>query len=335
MGGHDRDHRRFGSPSDDGAGGQGVPPADAEGPLDDLSTMQADDALLDALGGTDPDIRGELADQELAALLLSWRQEADSEPMAKLVDTDMAMAVITQAKARTNRRRHRLLVPVATAAAVLSIAFTGVGLAAKGAEPGDALWGLTKVLYAEHATSVEAASTAQSDLDAAREAIAAQDYERARALLDRAQQRLGSVQGEDGKDNLRNLHDQLKREINAPGRPGQPPANASKTASSSQSSSSGPTNPGTTPPGSGTDGVPGPGDSDATLPDRPVDPERPTDDPERPTDPSDDTSTPPDDDSSTPPPSGGGGGGTVPSTGGGGESEGSSSVPFEAPAPTP
>jgi len=123
----------------------------------DLSAVQADDALLDALGGSDPGIADGLGEQELNELLLAWRRDIDSEPLAELVDLDTAVTTVkTAALAQRHgqrARRHRFLVPVAAAAAVLAIAFTGTGLAARDAQPGDTLWGLTKVLYADHARS--------------------------------------------------------------------------------------------------------------------------------------------------------------------------------------
>jgi hypothetical protein len=305
MGGHGRDHWHVRMSPQEGRGGQdagagdhdapvespdhpaepnnlGVPSADEDGPIDDLSAMQADDALLDALGGTDPDLSRHLADEELAGMLLSWRQEADSEPMAELVDTDAAMSVIAASKARTGKRRHRFLVPIATAAAVLSIAFTGVGLAAKSAQPGDTLWTLTKVLYADHATSVEAAGTVQSDIEQAKQAMAVGDYQRAQMLLEKAKKALGSVQSEDGKKDLQKLHEDLKTELQGEA----PPPVGSGSAGSSSSAV-------VPPPGSTSSQDPGSssssGGSDSTsVPGPPVEPAPPTQD-----------TTPPD---TTPPP---------------------------------
>jgi hypothetical protein len=95
---------------------------------DEDTTQWGVDALLDRLGSTNPP---PAEGDPVAGLLLSWRKEADSEPIAELVDTDLAMAVIASSRSTPARRSHRFLVPVATAAAVLAIAFTGVGVAAK------------------------------------------------------------------------------------------------------------------------------------------------------------------------------------------------------------
>lgn len=197
----------------------GLTPSEAEFAAD-LSAVQADDALLDALGGSDPKIADGLGDQELNALLLAWRRDIDSEPLAELVDTDTAVTTV-KAAASTKRlgqreRRRRLLVPVAAAAAVLAIAFTGTGLAARDAQPGDTLWGLTKVLYGDHARSVEAAATARVDLEKANIALASGRVDDARRALEDAQAALKQVAVEDNLDQLLDQHRQLSAQVQSP-----------------------------------------------------------------------------------------------------------------------
>ena len=181
-------------------------------PGDDLAGIRADDALLDALGGRDGDPPASLVDDELNALLLAWRREVDRPPMGELVDTETAVATI--AAARTPPRgRQRLLIPLASAAAVLAIAFTGMSLVARDAQPGDALWGLTRVLYSEHARSVEAAVAVRTDLDTARAALREGRYSEARDALLKAGASLPSVSPDDGKDDLTQKHESLLEEL--------------------------------------------------------------------------------------------------------------------------
>lgn len=180
-------------------------------PGDDLAAIRADDALLDALGGRDTQQTDALVDDELNALLLAWRREVDSRPVGELVDTDTAVATI--AAARPQPRRHRYLIPLASAAAVLAIAFTGVSLVARDAQPGDALWGLTRVLYSDHARSVEAAVAVRTDLDTARAALRDGRYNEAKNALEKAGQYLQSVSEDDGRDDLTQRHDSLKQEL--------------------------------------------------------------------------------------------------------------------------
>ena len=61
----------------------------------DLAAVQADDALLDALG-TDPTP----SDADVARALLAWRREVDATPIPTLVDVDTALAIV---RARSRR----------------------------------------------------------------------------------------------------------------------------------------------------------------------------------------------------------------------------------------
>jgi hypothetical protein len=179
---------------------------------DDLSAVQADDRLLDALGSATPGAAGSLVDDELNALLLAWRNEVETEPFGELVDTETAIATIQAARPQPVSR-HRYLIPLASAAAVLAIAFTGVSLVARDAQPGDALWGLTRVLYSEHAKSIEAAAIVRSDLDSARLALREGKVNEAREKLDKVEASLESVSTDDGKAQLEEKHKELEKEL--------------------------------------------------------------------------------------------------------------------------
>jgi hypothetical protein len=179
---------------------------------DDLSAVQADDRLLDALGSATPGAAGSLGDDDLNALLLAWRNEVETEPFGELVDTDTAIATIQAARPQPVSR-HRFLIPLASAAAVLAIAFTGVSLVARDAQPGDALWGLTRVLYSEHAKSIEAAAIISGDLDAARLALREGKVNEAREKLNKVGATLDSVSTADGKEQLEEKHKELEKEL--------------------------------------------------------------------------------------------------------------------------
>jgi hypothetical protein len=180
---------------------------------DDLSAVQADDRLLDALGAAKPDTQGSLVEDELNALLLAWRNDVDTEVHGELVDTETAIATIEAARP-VERHRHRFLIPLASAAAVLAIAFTGVSLVARDAQPGDALWGLTRVLYSEHARSVEAAVAVRSDLESARLALREGRVDEAREKLNKVEVVLPAVQPDQDKAQLETERDELKNELN-------------------------------------------------------------------------------------------------------------------------
>ena len=246
---------------------------------DDLVQVRADDELLDALAAQ---VRGEQVavdfdDEQLNALLLAWRQDVDSVPVPEIVDTKTAVATVTAAKS-ARRRRPRLLVPVAAAAAVLAVAFAGVGMAARGAEPGDALWGLSKVLYADHARSVEAAQSVRSDLNNAQQALQQGRIDEAKDALQAAGSQLPAVHTEDGKDDLQAKHESLLEQLTTttsnptvptntfptersdpptkptrPDKPSTPPSSTSEKPSSSSPSSVTPPSSSNPPSSSGSD----------------------------------------------------------------------------------
>jgi hypothetical protein len=239
---HDDETRRDYPGADPDPGRDGRPRDEHDGHADsarevafpaDLAAVQADDAFLDALGGPHPRISP--SDEALADVLLQWRREVDAQPIAELVDTDTAMALVAGAR-RPAPRRNPVLMPFAAAAALLVIAFSGVGLAAKSAEPGDRLWGVTQVLYQEHARSVEAANTIERELEAAETALQQGREADAAGLLDRAEQELGVVAEADGRSQLAERHDVLWSKL-----AGQPAKQDEPSGPAAGSSSSQPT----------------------------------------------------------------------------------------------
>ncbi len=196
--------------------------------MNDLSIAHADDALLDALSGADPKIADELGEAELNSLLLSWRREVDGEPMPELVDTATAVTTIKAAtlarKHGTHGRKHRMLIPFAAAAAVLAITFTGTGVVAWEAQPGDTLWGLTQVLYADKARSVQAATDVRADFEFVRTAISRGQLDAAREALGEARIALNSVAVEDNREELVAEHDALMTRVDEGEKPPLEPA---------------------------------------------------------------------------------------------------------------
>lgn len=214
----------------------------------DLFAVRADDALLDALGGSDPKVADELGQAELNELLLSWSREVDSEPMPQLVDTDTAIATIRAAKEDLPKRerRRRLYVPVAAAAAVLAVAFGGASIAARDAQPGDTLWGLTKVLYADKASSVEASYDVRAEFKIAENALDDGELDAARDALDKARNALDDVNDEEGHDGLQSQHDELRDQLEGDGSDNEnedSPSSGNQSPDSSSPSESEPTDP--------------------------------------------------------------------------------------------
>ncbi|RKT85177.1 Anti-sigma-D factor RsdA to sigma factor binding region [Saccharopolyspora antimicrobica] len=187
---------------------------DLDEPID-LAALQDDDALLDALGGTNPDVAVPAAGERpsLEALLVAWRQDVDSSPIGDLVDVETAALAISSGARPRRWLKRRHLVPVATAAAVLMIGFTGVGVAARDAQPGDMLWGVAQVLYSDHTRAVQAASSAREDLDTAESAIERGNRPAAQAALESAQQQMRVIDDEHGLSDLQAAHASLTRRI--------------------------------------------------------------------------------------------------------------------------
>lgn len=204
----DPDHHDDGHPRLSGV----LPPDGDPDGLVDLSALRADDELLTALVAFDNSAPSVDQDVELKSLLLSWRLDVDAEPLTELVDTETAMATIAVGN-RVRRRRPRYMVPFAAAAAVLIVVFGGMGLAARNAQPGDALWGLSQILYTQHAESVEAAASVRDDLHHASEAIQQGHFAEARSALVQAQDSLPAVDTEDGKASLQQQQQSLLTQL--------------------------------------------------------------------------------------------------------------------------
>jgi hypothetical protein len=213
----------------------------------DLALVHADDEYLDMLSNAyldgregapdDFDNLGDIGDDQLTRLLMTWRRDVDAEPIDELVDPKLATATVHAARMQ-RKRRPRLLVPIAAAAAVLAIAFAGVGLAARDAEPGDTLWALTKVLYADHARSVEAAAAVKADLREAKAALTQGNVAEAKSKLEDAHAALPSVLPDDGRTDLEAQHASLLAQL--PGNPsdqaGSPPSPEPSTQPGTDSS---------------------------------------------------------------------------------------------------
>ncbi|NMH99110.1 anti-sigma-D factor RsdA [Pseudonocardia acidicola] len=218
----------------------------------DLVAVQADDELISALAAgmavSAPGIDGYDDDDRVVAMLAAWKAEVDAEPIPELVDTDTAVATVTAA-ARPAGRRARHLVPLAGAAALIVLAFAGVSVGAHSAQPGDTLWGVSKVLYSQRAQSVEAAATVQTRLDAVRNALAAGKTQEAAQELAAAAPLLTVVRPEDGAPQLEQQQQFLAAKLSEtpPNTPADPNAPLKSGTPAPGTTTAGPT-PGSTSP---------------------------------------------------------------------------------------
>ncbi|MBO0876645.1 MAG: hypothetical protein J2P19_24985, partial [Pseudonocardia sp.] len=177
----------------------GVAEADEEAVIDpvELLAIRADDEILDDLAfaltsapgagavsgltsclGSDPRYADDL---RLLALLEAWRHDVDDEPWSELVSVEQARAAVLAGAVRPalaapsgmlRGRRPTPLAALAVASVVAALGMSGLGLAAGQARPGDALWGVSKMLDANRATSLEAEGRVGVALASARRALA-------------------------------------------------------------------------------------------------------------------------------------------------------------------
>lgn len=186
----------------------------------DMAQVRADDAFIEDLANANWSTDAEAVDERMASLLLSWRDDVNSESLGPVIDLDTAVAAIRGAPRPPVKRQ--LFGSLAAAAAVLIIAFTGVGFAARDAVPGNPLFGVTKVLYSDKAKSVEAAVAVRTQLDAANEALDSGRFDEAQAALVQAKEKLPVVAAEDGQGALVAQTEQLIARIEEQQRPDEP-----------------------------------------------------------------------------------------------------------------
>ena len=180
----------------------------------DLMAIRADDELLDALasggasfggygsGGFESgDMDGGFRDdQQMLAMLEAWRAEVVDEPLPVLLTTEQASEVIVAGQRSAYPKRR--LMPVAAAAAAVVLGMSGVALGAGAAEPGDALWGVSKTLDGDRAESKEAAQRVSVALASVQQALDQGRVKDAQATLASIVPELDKVTDEETKRRL-------------------------------------------------------------------------------------------------------------------------------------
>jgi len=203
----------------------------------DFVAVQADEELISALAAgmavSAPGVGGYDIDDRVAAMLAAWKTDVDAEPIPQLIDIDVAVAAVVSG--RTPRRNVRYLRPLAGAAALLVFAVAGVSIGAQDSRPGDPLWAVSKVLYEEHAESVEALVVVEMAKQKVKELLEAGDKAGAEAALAEGKNAARVVLAEDGQEgivaDLRGLEDKVEdttpgvpNRVEEPAQPPQPGA---------------------------------------------------------------------------------------------------------------
>jgi hypothetical protein len=183
----------------EGMATQPVPMDEVLEPVD-LVAVQADDELINALAAgfsvSSPGVGGYDADDHVAAMLAAWKADIDAEPIPE-IDLDAAVGAALAGRRPSGRMRH--LVPLAGAAALIVVAITGVSIAAHDTRPGDALFPISKVLYAEEARSYESLATVDESRKKARAALAVGDKAAAEEALATGEAAAAGVLAEHGR----------------------------------------------------------------------------------------------------------------------------------------
>lgn len=230
----------------------------------DVVAVQADDELLNALAAGfgapagrsgSPGIDG---GDQVAAMLAAWKADVDAAPMPQ-IDLDAAVGAVLEGRRTAQRPSGRLrhLVPLASAAALIVVAITGVSVAAHDSRPGDALFSVSKVLYAEEAASYEALATIDQSRARAKQALAVGDKAAAEAAVAEAEAAAGTVLAEHGQGEvIEQLHrlevhvDETKPGVPNPYEEQPPPQQAAQSGTTASGSAT--TTPTTTPPAEST-----------------------------------------------------------------------------------
>ncbi len=174
--------------------------------VDDLSLIAADDELLDAIAGGRP-ATNERFRGSLEPLLESWRSEITEPPLPAL--PAMVVALPRQPASVSAPSRRALRPMIAVVAAICALVLGSASVGAQSARPGDALWPLTRVLYADHAHSVVAAQAVSRSLKSARVALGSGDAGRAIVALTAASRDVEKVAVVDGRKDLQATLDNL------------------------------------------------------------------------------------------------------------------------------
>ncbi|GAC48690.1 anti-sigma-D factor RsdA [Gordonia aichiensis] len=255
--------RQSGGMHDTGTGAYNQPTGEWATPDEmpvDISAVQFDDAFIDALSHDVPTPTRDDAEYELAGLLSAWRHESLADPLPlgpSVADVENAIAAERpRAKTRTVVRTLRI---VAGAAAVAVVAAAGLTVMSQGSEPGDPLWNVKKVVFAEAASETQAAYDVRTNLEKAEAELAAGNTPAAESLISRAESSMGPVRDSSTRSHMNEWIGRLRADTGTtPGSGTSATAPNGGTVDTSQARSTEPqgptnqlmteTNPATTPP---------------------------------------------------------------------------------------
>ena len=177
----------------------------------DFNALRADDEFLNALSRDAPVLTGDDTEYQLAVLLSGWRHESLSQPLPPLPTVDeIEHAIAASEPPRRGRRAMRHLRVVSGAAAVAVVAAAGLIVVSEGAQPGDTLWGVKSVVFAEQAQQTKAMVQAKDNLEQAQSAVQTGDLSSANSLISQASEDLKPVKDEETRRRMNEWIERLK-----------------------------------------------------------------------------------------------------------------------------
>ncbi len=214
---------RIGRPDDSSSPAPGDDLCTDAGPVD-IAAVRRDDQFIEALRSDGPVSTDNADEYRLALLLAGWRAEVISPALPSGPSLDDVVIAVEQEIAaadlsRRNSRRGRssFVRPIAGAAAAIAVVMGGLVIFSYNSAPGDPLWSVKSVVFAQQADSTVAQIDTTSKLQQAEQLLAAGDVQGARTLLDGATSTTDSVtdraQRADLEMWLHRLMDQLQASI--------------------------------------------------------------------------------------------------------------------------
>ena len=191
----------------------------AEAVVDDLTLITADDQMLDRIAAGQGDVFVDFSvgtstgPGVLAPLLATWRADIVDPQWPDAPTVDEAISAAAAPRSRPARRALRPILGVAVA--ISALLFGSAAIGAQHAQPGDTLWPLAKVLYSDHATSVQAGLAVKASLGRAQNALDHHQPSNALVALTSASGEVEKVLTTDGKEALQVQVKQLWNQANS------------------------------------------------------------------------------------------------------------------------
>ncbi len=191
------------------------------GPVD-ISAVRRDDEFIEALLVDGPITADNADEYQLALLLANWRAEIITPALPAGPDLDVVAAAVDQEIAATGlrrtataRRSMSLLRPVAGAAAAVALVMGGLVVFSYNSAPGDPLWNVKSVVFAQQADSTVAQIDTTSKLVQAEQLIASGDVGEAKVLLENASASTVGVRNQNQRSDLEMWRQRLADQLQA------------------------------------------------------------------------------------------------------------------------